>query len=453
MKKIIIISTLLFNLVCIAQDDKTVTLTVSGSGKTLEESKTNALRSAIEQAFGTFISSKTEILNDNLVKDEIVSVANGNVQKYDVVSQVEIPNVGYAITLSATVSISKLTSFAESKGVEVEFKGGMFAQNIKLQKLNEESEEKIIKNLVEVYTQLLENSFDFSLVSSEPVLVQGQSDVYKIKFNVNTVPNDNYNNFIKYFKETLGKVQSTEDEATNIIGVGKPIFYLVIDEKVYKFRSMNSFRNISKFFIASQLLSTSFKITSNIAIHKYTFKNIFRYNYDDTVSRNFLFTKQSNLSLLESRVVPYSKSYMNGFNLDLEEFNYYKYQIQGSGYLAALFPFFIENGVQYKTLTELYSIEICPIPDWSDRPNSKYQSIYTKFKNEKMQKYFDESHFAINIDDLVYFNTKFNAPKYTYEINLKLSELEKVTSFKIEKVPFLEYINNLANYVELENKQ
>jgi hypothetical protein len=453
MKKLILICTLLLNIACIAQEDKTVTLTVSGTGKTIEEAKTNALRSSIEQAFGAFISSKTEILNDNLVKDEIVSVANGNVQKYDVISQIELPNVGYAITLSATVSISKLTSFAVSKGVEVEFKGGMFAQNIKLQKLNEESEEKATKNLVEVYTQLLENSFDFSLVSSEPVLVKDKSDVYKIKFNVNTVVNDNYNNFIKYFKETLGKVQATEDEAKNIISVGKPIFYLIIDEKVYKFRSMNSFRNVSKFFIVSQLLSTSFKVTSNIAIYKYTFKNIFRYHYDDSVYGDFLFTKQSNLSLLEARVVPFRKVYTDGFNLDLEEFNYYKRQIQGSGYLAALFPFFIENGIQYKTLTELFNIEICPIPYWSDSPESKYQSIYTKFRNEKMKKYFYQSHFAINIDDLVYFNTKFNAPTYTYEVNLNLSELEKITSFKIEKVPFLEYINNLANYVELENKQ
>jgi hypothetical protein len=67
-------------------DDKTVTLTVSGTGKTLEEAKTNALRSAIEQAFGAFISSKTEILNDNLVKDEIVSVSNGNIQSFEILN-------------------------------------------------------------------------------------------------------------------------------------------------------------------------------------------------------------------------------------------------------------------------------------------------------------------------------------------------------------------------------
>ena len=47
----------------IAQDaDKTVTITVSGSAKTQEEAKQSALRSAIEQAFGVFISSKTEKL-------------------------------------------------------------------------------------------------------------------------------------------------------------------------------------------------------------------------------------------------------------------------------------------------------------------------------------------------------------------------------------------------------
>ena len=71
----------------IAQDEKTVTLTVSGQGKTQDEAKQVALRSAIEQAFGAFISSHTEVVNDNLVKDEIISVSNGNIQKYEIISE------------------------------------------------------------------------------------------------------------------------------------------------------------------------------------------------------------------------------------------------------------------------------------------------------------------------------------------------------------------------------
>ena len=45
-----------------------VVLVVSGDGNNKEEATNVALRSAIEQTFGTFVSSNTEILNDSLVK-------------------------------------------------------------------------------------------------------------------------------------------------------------------------------------------------------------------------------------------------------------------------------------------------------------------------------------------------------------------------------------------------
>ena len=46
-----------------------VTLVVSGEGATKEQATHVALRSAIEQAYGVFVSANTEILNDELVKD------------------------------------------------------------------------------------------------------------------------------------------------------------------------------------------------------------------------------------------------------------------------------------------------------------------------------------------------------------------------------------------------
>ena len=54
MKKIVLLIFILLNSVVNAQEEKTVTLNVSGTGKTLEEAKINALRSAIEQAFWCF---------------------------------------------------------------------------------------------------------------------------------------------------------------------------------------------------------------------------------------------------------------------------------------------------------------------------------------------------------------------------------------------------------------
>ena len=171
MKKIVLllgIITLLAN-VSFAQEDKTVTLTVSGQGQTQDEAKQNALRNAIEQAFGSFISSNTEILNDELVKDEIVSIANGNIQKFEVISEVEVPEVGHATTLKATVSVTKLTSFVESKGVEIEFKGSLFGANLRQQRINENAELQAIINLCEVSNEILSKSIDYSIEVDEPV--------------------------------------------------------------------------------------------------------------------------------------------------------------------------------------------------------------------------------------------------------------------------------------------
>ena len=131
-------------------DSKTVTLTEIGQGKTKEAAKYSALRSALEKAFGTFISSNTTIFKDELVKDEIVSVSSGNIQNFEILSETQMPDGSFSSVVKATVSIGKLTTFCESKGITVEFKGGLFATNIKLQELNKKNEEVVIKNLYSI---------------------------------------------------------------------------------------------------------------------------------------------------------------------------------------------------------------------------------------------------------------------------------------------------------------
>ena len=113
--------------------NKIVSITVSGSGKTQDEAKQSALPSAIEQAFGAFISSKTEILNDQVVADQMASVASGNIQSFKVLNESQLPDGSWANTIKAIVSVSKLTSFVEAKGIVIEIKGGLFAINIKQQ--------------------------------------------------------------------------------------------------------------------------------------------------------------------------------------------------------------------------------------------------------------------------------------------------------------------------------
>lgn len=151
-----------------AQTVNEVTLVVSGDGTTKEAATHNALRSAIEQAFGTFVSANTSILNDELIKDEIVSVSSGNIQKYTELGSVILPNGNTSVTLQATVSIGKLISYTQNKGHQCEFAGQTFAMQLKLDRLNFTNAEKAIDHLIDQLKPLIPNMFDFRLRVYDP---------------------------------------------------------------------------------------------------------------------------------------------------------------------------------------------------------------------------------------------------------------------------------------------
>ena len=66
----------------IARKGDDVALVVSGEGVNQEEAIACALRSAIEQTYGSFVSANTTLLNDDLIKNEIVTITTGNIQDY-----------------------------------------------------------------------------------------------------------------------------------------------------------------------------------------------------------------------------------------------------------------------------------------------------------------------------------------------------------------------------------
>ncbi len=274
MKQLILIVSIALSINTYAQDDKTVTLVVSGSGTTQDEAKQNALRSAIEQAFGTFISSKTEILNDELVKDEIVSVANGNIQKFEIISEVQIPNGGYATSLKATVSVTKLTSFVESKGVVVEFKGGLFASNILIQELYEKNETEAIGNTVTTMKQISTASFDYTINAADPFSNNG---LWNIPITVNVIANSNFLNIPTLLEQTLESICLSAGDLENYLKLNKPVFPITLatidSEGIYYLRNENSIITIIDFIYSLNNSIVNFYISNGIEINtieKYT---------------------------------------------------------------------------------------------------------------------------------------------------------------------------------------
>jgi hypothetical protein len=268
MKHLILMLALALSINAFAQDaDKTVTLVVSAQGKTQDEAKQVALRSAIEQAFGAFISSKTEIINDKLVKDEIVSVSNGNIQGFEIISIVQIPNGSFSITLQVTVSVSKLTSFVESKGFEVEFKGGLFAANIKQKLLEEEAERIAIFNLCDVSWKILSESIDYELVmNNDPILINKEDQIYNLPILIKAKTNSNKAIFNKYFSETIIKLSISEGNLKTYETSNIPTFSFKLfpSDKIIHLRNRKSLIALKNLILWSNKFYLDFKLISNI---------------------------------------------------------------------------------------------------------------------------------------------------------------------------------------------
>lgn len=182
-----------------AQVDE-VTLVVSGEGESLDKATTMALRSAIEQAFGTFVSANTTILNDELVKDEIVSISSGNIKKYDILNSYDKDNGNVFVTLQAIVSVKAMTAYAQSKGAECEFAGATIGQQVKLAQLNREAEKKAFENLLSELRQIAPYMFDFKLQVSEPEIHETEAS---IGLTVQIMANENYKAFNNLLTTTM----------------------------------------------------------------------------------------------------------------------------------------------------------------------------------------------------------------------------------------------------------
>lgn len=157
-----------------AQTVDDVTLVVSGDGATKEAATHVALRSAIEQAYGVFVSANTEILNDELVKDEIATVTSGNVKSYKELTAVILPNGNHMVSLQAVVSTKKLSAYAQSKGASCEFAGATFGANLKLHELNCKNTEIAFNNLRKQIKALAPYIFSVKLELGDPVMGSNQ---------------------------------------------------------------------------------------------------------------------------------------------------------------------------------------------------------------------------------------------------------------------------------------
>lgn len=195
-----------------SSDLKTIRLVVSGEGATKEEATKVALRSAIEQTFGAFVSSNTDVLNDDIIKDEIATVSSGNIQSYKELSSKDL-GATKVVNVETVVSIGNLISFAKSKGMKAELSGATFAMNMKMKELNKNNELLAISHLIKqlLMVGLNNNLYDFKLKLGEPKQ-SSHPDFYTISATVQAIPNKNAKEFLDIYMKTMKSLSLSESE-------------------------------------------------------------------------------------------------------------------------------------------------------------------------------------------------------------------------------------------------
>ena len=213
-----------------ASDD--IELVVNGEGSDLNDATAKALRNAIEQTYGTFVSASSTIINDDLVKDEIATVASGNIKAYKVLSSSQLPSGLTSVSVQAMVSIGKLVSYVQSHGGSAEFAGQTFTMNIKMRELDRENEYKALSHMYLELKEIAPFLFDYSIQlgepqvgnpSSRPIYIKPKENLvdrwrndypsnYTLPVSVKISLNENYNNWLYKLRSVLNSLSMSESE-------------------------------------------------------------------------------------------------------------------------------------------------------------------------------------------------------------------------------------------------
>lgn len=205
MKRIAIFLLLLIPSLAYATNE--VEITVSGSGVDKETAIKTALRSALEQTYGAFVSTNTKIQNDKLMSDEIVSLSRGNIQKYKILSESQMQNGHWYVLLQATVNINQLAKYVKGNSASVKVDMEAFHAKVLLEEMNAEAERQIIDHLI-TELESIEDMWSYRLSDVEPGVY---GDDYTFRGTVRVYMNDNTWAAMKLLKDVLSTLNVTSE--------------------------------------------------------------------------------------------------------------------------------------------------------------------------------------------------------------------------------------------------
>ena len=208
------------------QDASIIKLFTTSEGKTQDEAVTIALRDAVEQTLLTFVMSDTRLVSDEGIMKEIVSASSGIIPRYVVFNSAILSNGTTIASVKADISVAKLITFVKEKGFTVEQGTGIFAekvQTINLQKVQEDNELVVLKNLERIVDNLISDCFNYSINTTDPVQT-ANGEYWKISHVVDIQTNQNFEKIKDLLESTILRISMDKTERASYQSLKKNVY-------------------------------------------------------------------------------------------------------------------------------------------------------------------------------------------------------------------------------------
>nr|NQU91030.1 hypothetical protein [Bacteroidota bacterium] len=180
-----------------------------GYGATPEEALEKALQNAVEQAAGAYVSSITEIENDEIVKDEVLSLSHGFIKEHRKLSESKFDDE-YKVVVAAIIVEKQMIERLEASGIKVNYNASGLVSDLKAWDKMKADELKIATALFDVHE--MKNYgiiWNYQLHMEEP---RRSGDKYTVKGTVSATTNPNYSIEFYNLKNILSELALETEE-------------------------------------------------------------------------------------------------------------------------------------------------------------------------------------------------------------------------------------------------
>lgn len=181
-------------------DKKVLYIEVTAEGANLESARQSAFRMAVERAVGVIVSSETEVGNQRIRRDDIITYASGFVSDYKLVDQIQRGDRTW-VKMQVWVSHSSLRDrlLNQSRG-SGQIEGGRIAEQIQSFKHSRESGDRLLDSVLSDYPT---RAFDITMQSTQVIVDNDRRMFLVVPFSMSW--NSNYVSSLKEAIKTINQ--------------------------------------------------------------------------------------------------------------------------------------------------------------------------------------------------------------------------------------------------------